>query len=120
MRILLDNKIKYHIVSIDANGFLILYLICEIAVFSMVVFVHAYLIGHYWNARIFRNMLIGNHFKIKSSHGSDSESGEENDSSTPSGFRRFGVNYIYIFIEHAVMIVYGLLCCMVSCRDCPF
>jgi hypothetical protein len=86
----------------------------------MAVFVFAYLIGHYWNARIYRNMLIGNHFKIKSSHGSDSESGEENDSSTPSGFRRFGVNYIYIFIEHAVMIVYGLLCCMVSCRDCPF
>ena len=86
MRILLDNRVKYHVVSIDDNNFLILFYICEITVFAIAVFIFSYISGHYWSARFYRGALIGTYFKVKSKHGSDSESGEEADDAKIGGF----------------------------------
>jgi len=120
MRILLDTRVKYHVVTIDDNNFLILFYICEIAVFALAVSIIAYISGHYWSARFYRGALIGSYFKVKSSHGSDSESGEEADETKVGGFRQFGVNYLYPLVEHILEIVYGILCCMFSCNGFPF
>ena len=76
MRILLDNRVKYHIVKTEDQKFLILYFICEIAVFALVVYIFAFLTGHYWSNRFYKGALIDQYFQVKSKHDSDSENEE--------------------------------------------
>jgi len=117
MRILLDNPVKYHIVKAEEQNFLILYLICEIAVFALGVYIFAYITGHYWSNRFYRGAVIDQYFKQKANADSDSDDEEKAKVST---FKQFNVPYFYILIENLIDIIYGFLCCLNGCRGFPF
>ena len=121
---MLNDPVKYHIVKIDEQSFLILYLICEIAVFAAVVYVSAYITGHYWSNRFYRGAIIDSYFKHKlKAHDSDTEDEEKTDFGKVKGkvstFKKFNVPWLYIMIEHLVNIIYGFLCCLNMCRGLP-
>jgi hypothetical protein len=71
--------VKYHIIKTDDNQFLLLFLICEIAVFSLITFIIAYITGHYWSDRFYRGAIVDQYFKLKFSKDSDTEEDEENE-----------------------------------------
>jgi uncharacterized membrane-anchored protein YhcB (DUF1043 family) len=108
--------VKYHIVKIDEQSFLILYLICEIAVFALGVYIYAYITGHYWSNRFYRGAIVDQYFKQKANVDSESDDEEKAKAST---FKRFNVPWVYILMEHFVDVVYGFLCCLNVCRGFP-
>lgn len=117
MRILLDNKVNYQIVKTEEQNFLILYLICEIAVFALAVYISAHITGHYWSSRFYRGAVMDQYFKEKASADSDSEDEEKGKA---SAFKQFSVPYLYIVVEHLIDLVYGFLCCLTACRGLPY
>ena len=118
---MLNDPVKYHVVKIDEQSFLILYLICEIAVVAVVVYVGAYITGHYWSNRFYRGAMIDSYFKHKLTAEPDSDDDEKTGfkKGKVSTFKKFNVPWLYIMVEHLVNIIYGFLCCLNMCRSLP-